>query len=181
MTPHNWISSIPVFTCQQSKPVDVKLHASISLQHTITRVYIIYNTLLIIDIQTLFDTGVMSTIFFTHSSIDISPELRDLLGKLLQKDPAKRITIAEIRQHPWVLKTARPLLSREDNCAEEICVSEEEIKEAFKPFYTPIHILVSTSMSVYLYEVRVVNRYCQHTLYVSNHKALSLDFRIWIF
>ena len=76
-------------------------------------------------------------------SIDVSPELRDLLTKLLQKDPAQRITIADIRQHPWVLKTARPLPSREENCAEEISVSEEEIKGAFKQFYTPIHILVS--------------------------------------
>ena len=75
-------------------------------------------------------------------SIDISQELRDLLEKLLQKDPAHRITIAEIREHPWVLKTARPLPSKEENCAEEIIVSEEEIKGAFKPFYTPIHILV---------------------------------------
>ena len=75
-------------------------------------------------------------------SIDISPELKDLLVKLLQKDPTKRITIPEIREHPWVLQTARPLPSREENCAEQISVSEEEIKGAFKPFYTPIHILV---------------------------------------
>ena len=81
--------------------------------------------------------------FFSIHSVDISPELRDLLTKLLQKDPTQRITIADIRQHPWVLKTARPLPSREENCAEEISVSEEEIKGAFKPFYTPIHILVS--------------------------------------
>ena len=76
-------------------------------------------------------------------SISISPELRDLLIKLLEKDPAKRITIADIRQHPWVLQTVRPLPSKEENCAEEISVSEEEIKGAFKQFYTPIHILVS--------------------------------------
>ena len=76
-------------------------------------------------------------------SVDISPELRDLLTKLLQKDPAQRITIGDIRCHPWVLKTARPLPSREENCAEEISVSEDEIKGAFKQFYTPIHILVS--------------------------------------
>ena len=86
---------------------------------------------------------------FYPNSIDISPELRDLLEKLLRKDPAKRITIAEIREHPWVLKTARPLPSREENCAEEISVSEEEIKGAFKQFYTPIHILVRKRFCVF--------------------------------
>ena len=66
------------------------------------------------------------------------------MERLLQKEPSKRITIPEIREHPWVLQTARPLPSREENCAKEIIVSEEEIEGAFKPFYTPIHILVST-------------------------------------
>ena len=89
-------------------------------------------------------------------SVDISPELRDLLTKLLQKDPAQRITIGDIRCHPWVLKTARPLPSREENCAEEISVSEDEIKGAFKQFYTPIHILVSDAIQL----VRVVTRSC---------------------
>jgi serine/threonine protein kinase len=79
-------------------------------------------------------------------SVTISPELRDLLTKLLQKDPAQRMTITDIRQHPWILKTARPLPSREENCAEEISVSEDEIKGAFKQFYTPIHILVSDAI-----------------------------------
>jgi len=34
----------------------------------------------------------------------IPESLRDLIGKLLVKDPAKRITIAEAKQHPWVLE-----------------------------------------------------------------------------
>ena len=90
----------------------------------------------------------ITTLSYT-CSIDISPELKDLLVKLLQKDPAKRITIPEIREHPWILQTARPLPSREENCAEQISVSEEEIKGAFKPFYTPIHILVRYYINCY--------------------------------
>lgn len=35
---------------------------------------------------------------------DIDDELRDLLKRLLTKDPAKRITIKEIKHHPWVLR-----------------------------------------------------------------------------
>jgi len=33
----------------------------------------------------------------------VSPELVDLLTKLLMKDPEKRITIADIKLHPWYL------------------------------------------------------------------------------
>lgn len=34
----------------------------------------------------------------------VPESLRDLIGKLLVKDPAKRITIAEAKQHQWVLE-----------------------------------------------------------------------------
>jgi serine/threonine protein kinase len=33
---------------------------------------------------------------------DISSEARDLLTRLLEKDPNKRITIAEILDHKWL-------------------------------------------------------------------------------
>ena len=35
---------------------------------------------------------------------DIDDELHDLLKRLLTKDPARRITIKEIKYHPWVLR-----------------------------------------------------------------------------
>jgi len=35
----------------------------------------------------------------------LSPELEDLLNKLLCKDPEKRITINEIKRHKWLKKT----------------------------------------------------------------------------
>ena len=34
---------------------------------------------------------------------DVDDELRDLLLRLLEKDPTKRITLKEIKHHPWVL------------------------------------------------------------------------------
>ena len=70
-------------------------------------------------------------------------DLKDLLLKLLDKDQKKRITIAEIREHPWILKTSRPLPTKEENCNVEISVSEEDMEQAFKTYHTPIHILVS--------------------------------------
>lgn len=35
---------------------------------------------------------------------NVPADLRDLISKLLIKDPAQRITIADVKQHPWVLK-----------------------------------------------------------------------------
>ncbi|KAL8982532.1 MAG: hypothetical protein Q9205_002984 [Flavoplaca limonia] len=35
---------------------------------------------------------------------DVDDELRDLLHRLLQKDPTQRITIKEVKHHPWVLR-----------------------------------------------------------------------------
>lgn len=37
----------------------------------------------------------------------ISPGLRDLLGRMLDKDPAARITPNEALQHPWILGVSR--------------------------------------------------------------------------
>ncbi|XP_064392377.1 calcium/calmodulin-dependent protein kinase kinase 1-like [Halichondria panicea] len=68
-------------------------------------------------------------------------DLKDLLQKLLEKDQKKRITIPQIREHPWILKSTRPVPSREENCNVEISVSEEDMEQAFKTYRTPIHIL----------------------------------------
>lgn len=32
----------------------------------------------------------------------LSPEVLDLLLRLLNKDPSRRITLAEVKRHPWV-------------------------------------------------------------------------------
>ncbi|KAG2450773.1 hypothetical protein HYH02_004610 [Chlamydomonas schloesseri] len=40
---------------------------------------------------------------FPHE-IPVSGELKDLLGRLLQKDPAERISLEEIPAHPWVTR-----------------------------------------------------------------------------
>ncbi|KAJ4306682.1 hypothetical protein N0V88_000046 [Collariella sp. IMI 366227] len=35
---------------------------------------------------------------------DIEPDLRDLLTRMLTKDPEKRIRLGDVKRHPWVLK-----------------------------------------------------------------------------
>nr|XP_029715611.1 calcium/calmodulin-dependent protein kinase kinase 1-like [Aedes albopictus] len=47
----------------------------------------------------------------------ISPELRDLIETMLDKDPQLRITLPQIKEHCWVTKFGRyPLPSEEENC-----------------------------------------------------------------
>ncbi|KAG0174033.1 hypothetical protein DFQ28_008895 [Apophysomyces sp. BC1034] len=65
---------------------------------------------------------------------DLDPDLRDLLSKLLEKDPEKRITMSELRVHPWVTRHGEePLISEEENCEMVVTeITEEEINNAIK-------------------------------------------------
>ncbi|KAL8843126.1 MAG: hypothetical protein Q9170_000256 [Blastenia crenularia] len=56
-----------------------------------------------------------------------SDDLRDLICKLLEKDPKKRITMEDLRNHPWVTRNGEdPLLSKEENTANLIEPPTEE-------------------------------------------------------
>ncbi|KAM0754864.1 Pkinase-domain-containing protein [Meredithblackwellia eburnea MCA 4105] len=61
-------------------------------------------------------------------------EVVDLLDKLLQKDPTKRITIAEVKQHPWVLRNLSSpeswLCDTDPAQADTVIVTEEDVKQA---------------------------------------------------
>ncbi|CAM0142812.1 hypothetical protein VKS41_002624 [Umbelopsis sp. WA50703] len=63
-----------------------------------------------------------------------NPELVDLLQKMLTKDPEERITVNQIREHPWVTQDGKaPLISVDENCQSVITeVTEEEIHNAIK-------------------------------------------------
>ncbi|XP_077995359.1 calcium/calmodulin-dependent protein kinase kinase 2-like [Glandiceps talaboti] len=57
----------------------------------------------------------------------ISDELKDLIFRMLEKDPEKRITLPEIKMHPWVTLNGRDLLPNEaDNCT-LVEVTDEEV------------------------------------------------------
>ncbi|KAI9767939.1 MAG: hypothetical protein M1835_006964, partial [Candelina submexicana] len=71
---------------------------------------------------------------------DIDDDLYDLLKRLLIKDPAKRITMKEIKYHPWVvhgIKDPEKWLEETDpsrqSHGKRIEVSNEEVAEAVKP------------------------------------------------
>ncbi|GAO19603.1 hypothetical protein UVI_02063780 [Ustilaginoidea virens] len=61
------------------------------------------------------------------------PAFADLMGKILEKDPEKRIAMPELREHSWVTKGGvDPLLSTEDNCANMVEPPNElELSRAF--------------------------------------------------
>lgn len=88
----------------------------------------------------------------------------------MEKDPEKRITIAEIREHPWVKSSSKSMPSKESNCRDEIAVTEEEVKQAVKSIRTPIHILVSlldlsyASLPLFLSQVMIKNMAKKKTL-----------------
>ncbi|RSL43374.1 hypothetical protein CEP53_011734 [Fusarium sp. AF-6] len=64
---------------------------------------------------------------------DENPEFVDLMNKILEKDPEKRITMDKLREHPWVTQNgADPLLPAEENCANMIEPPNElEVIRAF--------------------------------------------------
>ncbi|XP_055306250.1 calcium/calmodulin-dependent protein kinase kinase 1 isoform X2 [Sitodiplosis mosellana] len=66
------------------------------------------------------------------SDIVISAELRDLIVKMLEKDPSKRITLPQIKEHPWVTSNdVHPLPSEDENCR-LVEVNEMDINSVVK-------------------------------------------------
>uniref|UniRef100_G3PZX2 Calcium/calmodulin-dependent protein kinase kinase 2 n=1 Tax=Gasterosteus aculeatus aculeatus TaxID=481459 RepID=G3PZX2_GASAC len=64
---------------------------------------------------------------------DISDDLKDLLLKMLDKNPETRISIPQIKLHPWVTRNgAEPLPPEDDNCCLLIEVTEEEVENSVK-------------------------------------------------
>eukprot|EP01135_Chromosphaera_perkinsii_P004623 Nk52_evm16s292 gene=Nk52_evmTU16s292 len=76
----------------------------------------------------------------------IDGDLKNLLGRILEKDPKKRITMEEIKVHPWVTKNGiDPLPSTEENC-ELVEVSEREVTFAVRPIPSLATVVLVKSM-----------------------------------
>lgn len=61
------------------------------------------------------------------------PDFVDLITRILDKDNSTRITLREVRNHPWVTKNGQdPLLSEEENCSDMVATPNElEMNHAF--------------------------------------------------
>nr|XP_060613618.1 calcium/calmodulin-dependent protein kinase kinase 1-like [Anolis sagrei ordinatus] len=77
----------------------------------------------------------------------ISPELKDLILKMLEKNPETRITIPDIKGHPWVTKFGEdPLPLEEEHCS-IVEVTEEEVQNSVKTIPSlPAVILVKAML-----------------------------------
>ncbi|KAJ3162447.1 Calcium/calmodulin-dependent protein kinase kinase 1 [Geranomyces michiganensis] len=63
----------------------------------------------------------------------LSPELQDLLSQMLKKDPDERITLQDVKKHPWITNNGTmPMMPTEENCVFEE-VTPEEVENAFQP------------------------------------------------
>ncbi|KAG6934682.1 calcium/calmodulin dependent protein kinase kinase 2, partial [Chelydra serpentina] len=63
---------------------------------------------------------------------DITEDFKDLIMRMLNKNPESRISVPEIKLHPWVTKNgAEPLPTEDENCT-LIEVTEEEVENSVK-------------------------------------------------
>ncbi|XP_062501382.1 calcium/calmodulin-dependent protein kinase kinase 1-like isoform X2 [Corticium candelabrum] len=75
----------------------------------------------------------------------VSEELRELFDRILDKDPETRITIPELKMHPWLtLNGEDHLPSTEANCT-AVEVTDEDIENATRDFANfPLLVLIKT-------------------------------------
>ncbi|XP_072456605.1 calcium/calmodulin-dependent protein kinase kinase 2 isoform X1 [Notamacropus eugenii] len=63
---------------------------------------------------------------------DIADDLKDLIARMLDKNPESRIIVPEIKLHPWVTRHgAEPLPTEDENCT-LVEVTEEEVENSVK-------------------------------------------------
>ena len=64
-----------------------------------------------------------------------SPNVRDVMIRLLNKDPLERMTLSELAAHPWLTGNANPKSSkpRPPPIQVQVLISENELKEAISP------------------------------------------------
>ncbi|XP_076761677.1 uncharacterized protein LOC143429783 [Xylocopa sonorina] len=59
----------------------------------------------------------------------LSQDLRDLISRMLAKNPTERITLSEIKEDAWLTKRgAEPLPTEVDNCRLPVTVTDEEVE-----------------------------------------------------
>ncbi|XP_053673600.1 uncharacterized protein LOC128723855 [Anopheles nili] len=64
---------------------------------------------------------------------DISEELRDLIGRMLDKDPQQRITLPQIKEHPWLTRHGSVRLpTEEENCRLPVQINDEDMCSVVK-------------------------------------------------
>lgn len=77
---------------------------------------------------------------------NLSPELLDLFHKILDRNPDTRITMKELRNHPWITNNGtETMISEEDNCDIVSEVTEEEMNNAIKSIASIFAVIKAVS------------------------------------
>ncbi|KAI9360180.1 kinase-like domain-containing protein [Pilaira anomala] len=77
---------------------------------------------------------------------DKSGHLLDLFHKILDRNPDTRITMKELREHPWVTNNGtETMISEEDNCDVVTEVTEEEMNNAIKSIASIFAVIKAVS------------------------------------
>uniref|UniRef100_A0A8C8D8F8 Protein kinase domain-containing protein n=1 Tax=Oncorhynchus tshawytscha TaxID=74940 RepID=A0A8C8D8F8_ONCTS len=63
---------------------------------------------------------------------EVCKELKELIIRMLDKNPDSRITIPEIKEHPWVTEDGTDLLPLEEEHCTVVEVTEEEVQNSIK-------------------------------------------------
>ncbi|XP_038830151.1 calcium/calmodulin-dependent protein kinase kinase 1-like isoform X2 [Salvelinus namaycush] len=63
---------------------------------------------------------------------EVCKELKELIIRMLDKNPDTRITIPEIKEHPWVTEDGTDLLPLEEEHCTVVEVTEEEVQNSIK-------------------------------------------------
>ncbi|OPJ75048.1 calcium/calmodulin-dependent protein kinase kinase 2 isoform A [Patagioenas fasciata monilis] len=63
---------------------------------------------------------------------EVTDFLKDLITRMLDKNPETRISVPEIKLHPWVTKNGAELLPTEDENCTLVEVTEEEVENSVK-------------------------------------------------
>uniref|UniRef100_A0A8C6RFJ5 calcium/calmodulin-dependent protein kinase n=1 Tax=Nannospalax galili TaxID=1026970 RepID=A0A8C6RFJ5_NANGA len=76
---------------------------------------------------------------------EVSEELKDLILKMLDKNPETRIGVPDIKLHPWVTKHGEESLPSEEEHCSMVEVTEEEVKNSVKliPSWTTVILVKS--------------------------------------
>uniref|UniRef100_A0A8C7Q098 Protein kinase domain-containing protein n=1 Tax=Oncorhynchus mykiss TaxID=8022 RepID=A0A8C7Q098_ONCMY len=78
--------------------------------------------------------GILPWIYFTlwYHRPEVCKELKELIIRMLDKNPDSRITIPEIKEHPWVTEDGTDLLPLEEEHCTVVEVTEEEVQNSIK-------------------------------------------------
>ncbi|KAJ2148757.1 hypothetical protein IW143_003690 [Coemansia sp. RSA 520] len=73
--------------------------------------------------------------------------LQDLLERMLERNPESRITIAEIREHPWVTQNnTYCMVSKEENCSNVVgSITEDDVNNTVEHIYDIMPVILAVA------------------------------------